>query len=253
MSSRDGTAHIFKQAIDQTQPELLVGGNERLFIPRLNPDATELLYLIMPDPGQGSQNVRIMRMPLAGGTPQMVLEAPWILNLQCARLPSRLCIYSRCEFNQKGFLAFDPVTGASSGLSDAKITSTGCDNWSLSPDGKYLATTRLGRKDAPEIHIVSIADGAERTIGVPHWTGIANIDWTADGKSVWVKVFSRDTMGFGEQGIQEMLTVDLIGKITDTLNSDSVRFRWAIPSPDGRRVALNGATINSNVWLLENF
>jgi DNA-binding winged helix-turn-helix (wHTH) protein/Tol biopolymer transport system component len=66
VSERDGIRQIFKQSIDQTQPELLVGGNEALFIPRLNPDATALLYLAMPNPGQSSQNVRIMRMPLTG-------------------------------------------------------------------------------------------------------------------------------------------------------------------------------------------
>jgi Tol biopolymer transport system component len=253
VSERDGIRHIFKQSIDQTQPELLVGGNEALFIPRLNPDATALLYLVMPNPGQSSQSVRIMRMPLTGGPPQLVLEAPWILNQQCARLPSTLCVYRRCETSQPGFFAFNSVTGASSQLLPGRLRVTACNNWSLSSDGKYLNSTNLGPNNAPEIRVVSIADGSERTIVVPHWPEIGGADWAADGKSMWVVAFNRHATGFREDGTQAVLNVNLNGKITDTLESDAVRFYWAIPSPDGRRVALNGSMISSNVWLLENF
>jgi hypothetical protein len=69
---------IFKQAIDQPQPELLAGGDDALALPKINPAGTDLLYLVMPKQGQASQNVRIMRMPLAGGPAQFVLEAPGI-------------------------------------------------------------------------------------------------------------------------------------------------------------------------------
>jgi hypothetical protein len=68
-----------------------------------------------------------------------------------------------------------------------------------------------------------------------------------------VVAFNRHATGFREDGTQAVLNVNLNGKITDTLESDAVRFSWAIPSPDGRRVALNGSMISSNVWLLENF
>ena len=60
-SDRDGPWHIFKQTIDQTQPELLVGGVDDLGIPRLSPDNTELLYLVLSKRAELSQTVRIMR------------------------------------------------------------------------------------------------------------------------------------------------------------------------------------------------
>ena len=90
LSDRDGPIHIFKQAIDQRQPELLVGGDDALAIPKINPAGTDLLYLVMFKQGQASQNVRIMRMPLAGGPHEFVLEAPGIWNQDCARSPATL-------------------------------------------------------------------------------------------------------------------------------------------------------------------
>ena len=90
----------------------MLGGSYDLGIPRLSPDNTELLYLVVPKRVELSQTVRIMRVPLSGGTPQVVLEGPWIWNQQCARLPSTLCVYTPSEPNQQRFLSFDPVTGA---------------------------------------------------------------------------------------------------------------------------------------------
>jgi hypothetical protein len=109
-------------------------------------------------------------------------------------------------------------------------------------------------KNVSGIRIVSIADGSERTIIVPHWPEIGAADWAADAKSIWVVALNRHATGFREDdGAQALLNVNLNGKITDTLESDAVRFYWTIPSPDGRRLALNGSTTSSNVWLLENF
>ncbi len=253
-SNRDGPRRIFKQAIDSTQPELLVGGNETLSISRLSPDSKELLYLAMANPGQSSQNVRIMRMPLAGGPPRLVLEAPWIVNQQCARLPSTLCIYSPGEPRQVRFFTFDPVTGLGAEIVAARIKDCAvCGNWSLSPDGKYLARWVLGLNNAPAIRIFSIANGSERTIVMRHWPETDGGDWAADSKSLWVGVFSSHIAWSREYGTWGILNVDLNGKVTDTLKSDAVRFHWAIPSPDGRRVALSATTINANVWLLQNF
>jgi hypothetical protein len=88
---------------------------------------------------------------------------------------------------------------------------------------------------------------------VPRWPIIAGVDWAADNKSVWISVFRGYATGFREDTAQAILNVDLNGKITNTLENDSVWFQWVIPSPDGRRVAISGLTVNSNVWLLENF
>jgi Tol biopolymer transport system component len=173
VSNRDGSSHIFKQAVDKTQPELLVGGSDDLIIPRLTPDSSALLYLVVPKPGESSHNFQIMRVPLTGGPSQFVLQAPRIGNQQCARLPSNLCIYSSAGPSQQSFFTFDPMNGSS------KLLATfegGPFGWSLSSDGKYLATVKWGGQTEPGIQLLSIADNSRRTIPVPGWAAIGTVD-----------------------------------------------------------------------------
>ena len=255
-SDRDGPWHIFKQTIDQTQPELLVGGVDDLAIPRLSPDNTELLYLVRPKREELSHTVRIMRVPLSGGPPQLVLEGPWIWNLQCARLPSTLCIYTPSEPNQQRFFRFDPMTGAGGELLVAKITGiTGkyFVSWSLSPDGKYLATAERGRNKQPSIRILSTDGDTQRVLSVQGWGEIGGVDWAADGKSLWVGA-TRNVATSGRSDAWALLRVGFDGTIETVSENGPVKFSAAVPSPDGHRLAFFSATTDpSNVWLLENF
>ena len=93
-SDRDGSFHIFRQAPDQTTPELLVGGSEQSMLPRLTPDGKHLVYLQYRQAFDPSNAVRMMRIPVAGGPPQLVMEVQGLTNEQCARQPSSLCLYA---------------------------------------------------------------------------------------------------------------------------------------------------------------
>jgi len=74
--------------------------------------------------------------------------------------------------------------------------------------------------------------------------------WAADGKSLWLGAF----MGRGAWGTRSgILNVDLTGKVRVLLKSFNPEILYAMPSSDGRRLALAGQSHTSNVWLLENF
>jgi Tol biopolymer transport system component/DNA-binding winged helix-turn-helix (wHTH) protein len=258
VSDRDGPSHIFKQAIDQTQPELVVGGNDDLGLARLTPDGSALLYVVAPKKGDLTRDVRIMRLPLGGGPSQFVLQAPMMWNHQCARLPSTLCIYSRTVQNQESFFSFDPLNGTGKLLATVE---GGPFNWTLSPDGKYIATVKRGFptdfgivQTDPGIQILSIADGSKRTVPATGWAGITSVDWSADGKSLWTGAF-HTRHGWRSTGLESFafLNIDLNGRVTATPQKGNVSFYWAISSPDGHRLALAAATDSSNVWLLQNF
>jgi WD40 repeat protein len=256
LSDRDGPIHIFKQAIDQPQPELLVGGDDSLALPKISPSGTDLLYLVMPKPGQDSENVRIMRMPLAGGPPQLVLEAPGIWNQECARPPSTLCIFSPGGMNQELFFSFDPITGASTELKSASRIDKDSDlpNWELSPDGKYLARSILKASQDAVIRILSIADGSDRTVKVQGWSQLIGIYWSADSKSLWAGGFNLKHDGLAGPVSCPLLKIGLDGKVRLMASVDNVCFYVGIPSPDGRYLAIQGEKPDSsNVWLLENF
>ena len=60
---------------------------------------------------QGSRVVRLMRAPGRGGPSQTVLEAPNIVNYQCSRRGTGICVLSQAEPKQYPFSVFDPMKG----------------------------------------------------------------------------------------------------------------------------------------------
>ena len=252
LSNREGPIHLYRQAIEQIQAELLVGGNDSLAIPRMNSTGTDILYLVMPKHGESPNMVKIMRVPLAGGMPQLVLEAHGIWNHQCARVPATLCLYSPGEPNQQRFFAFDPMTGASHEVAAARVNAgSGRPNWSLSPDGNYLATQILSPTQDAAIRILSLNDGSKTILPLQGWPVFSSLDWAADGKSLWVGALNARS---GGAETCRMINVERTGKIRVMTDKGDVCFLAGIPSPDGRHLALEGVKGgDSNVWLLENF
>jgi Tol biopolymer transport system component/DNA-binding winged helix-turn-helix (wHTH) protein len=248
-SDRDGSYHIFKQGIDRAEPELLVGGSADATLPRLSPDGSTVLFLVQRIPGDSTQNVQMMRVPLTGGPPQFVLEEQSINNHQCARTPSTLCLFSQISNGQQTFYRYDPSTGEHTEIPSAKIKDADpyAFNWSLSPDGKLLASAKkMGPEKKLVIRLLSIPDGAQRTLQVQAWAGIGSLDWSADGKSLWAMAFTtKDTWA--------LLNISVRGTVTTVLEEKNLRLGWAIPSPDGKRLALWESSGSANVWMVENF
>ena len=246
-SDRDGPMHIFKQTADQAAPDLLVGGPDSAQLARLNPDGSQVLYLLPPPAGATSDVVRLMSVPVSGGTPRLVLEESGIHNFQCARLPSTACILSRTTVDDTAFFSFDPGTGKMQPLAGTEHVPGGTHNWSFSPDGSMLALADWRKGKIPaEIVVRSLKLGASRTLSLSDWAGISSIDWAADGRSLWVGAVDPS-------GVQALLNVDLHARVKPLLQDAQRDVGWAIPSPDGRHIAFWEASGSSNVWLLRDW
>ena len=276
LSNREGKFHIYKQAVGQGTPELLdTGGNEPNIL-RLNPDRTKVLYTtlkahgaseqaierdaaaekrpeakasadISTSAGQNLQIYRIMRVPLNGGESQEVLEWPEINNFQCARMPSRECIFSSYANQSLEFYEFDADSGKSSLMFKISDTEWSLYNWTLSPDGALLALAKkLRAQDEAEIQIMSLRGGSTRKIALKEWRSVRAIDWAADSKSIWTCASPRE-------GEEVIVNVDLQGHVKPAVKEPSPYIGWAIPSQDGKRLAIWEASGASNVWMLENF
>ncbi len=245
-SNRDGPFHIFKQSIDATQPELLVGGGDDLYLPRLTPDRSSVVYVVRAKPGGPSDNAQVMRVPLAGGPPQLVLQAPGIFDVECARFPFTLCIYGQIQAGHARLFTFDSVKGKGVELSRLE-SNVDNYNWSLSPDGKYFAwpSNRTTFKEFG-VRIFSVGGEWKRDIAVPRWVEMYGLDWAPDSMSLWA--CARDT-----KGKWALLNLPLNGKIRTMLSYPNLNLEWAIPSPDSRHLAVVEDSNTSNVWLLENF
>ena len=59
--------------------------------------------------------------------------------------------------------------------------------WSLSPDGRYLASPRSADPYEPlGVRIFDLTTAKERVIAVPKVLLIMGLDWAPDSRSLWV-------------------------------------------------------------------
>ena len=81
---------------------------------------------------------------------------------------------------------------------------------------------------------------------VPGWAGVGSVDWAADSKRVWA---TGSVIGSGKT----LVNVSLTGRVRLLLAQKEMTLGRAIPSPDGKHLAIWKAHGDSNVWMLENF
>jgi WD40 repeat protein len=188
----------------------------------------------------------VMRVPITGGTPEQLFGArPWSA-ITCAKSPSELCVIVEPADDRKQvtLTTLDPLHGRGSELARFDLDlHEGNWQFELSPDGTRVAATP---SPAGPIYIFSLRGQATQQLHVKGWSNLLSLSWAADGKSLFV--FS------GNQHERALLHVDLQG---------NAHFLWenpgaygesaAVASPDGRHLAMSGRTLNSNIWIMENF
>ncbi len=190
----DGQERIFKQFLGQeTNQPITTTEDGDAAGGRVSPDGAWIVYVAQPMEGRNaSVQPRLMRVPIAGGPPQSVFAAPIYGDPSCARSPSRLCAIAEQtpDFKQLIFTAFDPVRGRGEELTrfdidaKAKLQPTVLDYvWDLSPDGTRIAILKYSEG---RIHILSPMGKAQHEIGVKGWNNFQSVNWTADGKGVFV-------------------------------------------------------------------
>ena len=241
-SNRNGTWTLFKQAIDQTTADVLVEGHS-IYLPRLSANGSQVLYLSQTDPADPSVPKSLMRLPVTGGPPQLVLRDIALGNYQCARLPSTLCIATKLQKDKVVFFSFDPEHGIGPEL---LIIGGGIHDWSLSPDGRTLADFRHDHS----IHFFSIENGAakeDRRVRLDEWP-VYNGDWNSDGSALLIPSATP-------AGTPVILEVNRAGKASVVLEGAvNTPFGFMVQAPDGHHGLLAAAVPgDNNAWMVDNF
>ena len=140
------------------------------------------------------------------------------------------------------FTAFDPVKGRGRELTRFDIDPAFDYNHVLSPDGTRIAILKRSDK---QIHVLFLNGQRSQVITVKGWDSLENVDWTSDGKGLFVSTSTP-------RG-HAILRVDLKGNARLLWEQQQGFETYAVPSPDSRHLAIMGWSLNSNIWTLEKF
>jgi Tol biopolymer transport system component len=241
---RAGQLGIYKQALDEDTPELIVGGAVGLRNVRESPDGKWVIALRSPIPGGAFEPEQLMRVPITGGSPKVLFPTRAGSKISCARAPSNLCALAEPTEDRKHLIvtAFEPVKGRGADL--LRLDLDPDDNWffDLSNDGTHIAAI-TGPKGP--IRIFSVRGRSPRIIQAKGLNAMQALCWAADGKGLYV------ANAVHEESV--LLYVDLEGNARALSQNHGNNPAIGLPSPDGRHLAILGSTMNSNVWMMENF
>jgi serine/threonine protein kinase/Tol biopolymer transport system component len=252
-SHRNGRQEIFRQSLNGNIAESIVRGPTDVRGAKLSPDESWILYVesSRTTAAASPSPERLMRRSAAGGSPESVLEEPasrrwsWEWDYGCALKSGSPCVLGEKEGNQYVFYLLDPSRGKGERLGklDASLDRPG---WEVSPDGSQLALVDEDRY-TNHVKLLTFSDRSWRDVSLePRWGRLYELGWALNGKSLYV-------VSEASEGTY-LLYVTLSGNAKPLF-----RYGWSqtayriLPSPDGKHLALQSFTIDSNVWMLENF
>jgi dipeptidyl aminopeptidase/acylaminoacyl peptidase len=237
-SNRGGKSGIYRQALDSRIAEAVTVGKEAAFGARMSPDGKAILF----GSGDSPSSFSVMRVPLAGGTPQLVAATKGVTGGDCPRVATAPCVLSAVREGRLIFSSIDPLTGAGREVAALGAKSPYSSRWALSPDGACIAITGEGEDD---VTLLTLAGGGQRKLEPEHLFTPQTVSWYPSSDALVVT-------GTTKAGRWVLLRMDVQGGSQILLESD----HWVTdpaPSPDGRRLAYMARTWERNAWLLEGF
>jgi serine/threonine protein kinase len=256
-SNRNGRWGIYKQSLSQDEAEPIVAGPEDAYEPRISPDGVSVLYVLLPRERGLSMPLQLMRVPITGGTPRLVLK--WAFyGYHCAKSPAKLCAIAERSPDRKQliFTGFDPLEGRGRELRRVDIVPDASYVWDLSPDGLRIAILRY---QTARIQILSLGGGRSEEIVVRGWKNVQTVEWAADGKGLFVSasipqgaaLLQVDSRGNANVLWEQKGSTAPLTQPFEPLGGPSVP--WGVPSPDGRHLAIYSWNLSANIWMIENF
>lgn len=241
---------LYKQLLssDVAEPIVTSATGGLLLSANASPDDKWVIFQVYPLPGSPLAPQPLMRVPITGGSPELIFSVPPGSGFTCARPPSSLCALAEPSLDRTQMIvtAFDPLKGRrGSELSRFDREPHSRENdwppFGISPDGTRLATSR-----GPEgpIKILVLRSKREQVIQVPGLHDLRLLSWTGDGRGLFVINGVKD--GTVLQHVDLQGHAQVLWKCAGSQQCDFS------PSPDGRHLAILDRQLSANMWMMEN-
>jgi hypothetical protein len=202
------------------------------------------LLNVEPAHNKSAETGAIWKIPLSGGPAEKLLEGR-INGVECSK---NLCIYGE-ESADASVLTFRELNQAAAPHQDRELIQMNLReigtpySWSISPSGTTLA---IAKQFDRKITIIDLGNRRMKTLNLQNSPLIRNINWSANGKGLFVSHPTKEGSA--------LLYLDLRGNARTlwTVGGQNVLLR-ALPSPDGKRLAIQVSSTDDNVWMIQNF
>jgi len=240
-SDRNGTPDIFEQELDGAVARPLITGPGEQYAPQVSRDGAWLLYM---DAGNFDRQgfVRLMRVPLVGGPPEVVLNTQPLASYRQVSHGDSTWALSEVDHGETVFTAFQP--GGGRGRELGRVGARVSAKWDLSPGGDQVAVVDP-LDPVPRIRVLSFADHSTREVPIDPEVRLASISWIPDGGG-WFVVSAEGVAPWN------ILRVTLDGRTTPLLPPQTWMYDCAA-SPDGHHLVFTSNTGDGALWLLEDF
>jgi DNA-binding winged helix-turn-helix (wHTH) protein/Tol biopolymer transport system component len=242
-SNRTGHYGIYIQGLEEDTAKPLTSGQNNVWNGHVSPDGKWVLYqrnMTAPE--------EILRVPINGGLPEVITTTRSDGFFSCAKAPSDLCVILEPTEDRKQIVitALDPAKGRGSEITRF-VLNTSTNSWdvnhaALSPDGTRIAVIR---NVEGQIEIVSLRGQPPKEIRLKDWSNLQTVVWDASGTGLLVSD--------GIHGGATLLEVDLRGNAHVLWRNHGFNLTNVRPSPDGRHLAILGSSVDSSMWMMENF
>jgi hypothetical protein len=255
--------NIFRQRIDSTNAEPVTMDQNDNRSPVLSPNKEWVVYFAWPRSAPEVNTAKLMRRPVGGGAPELILEAKGLAGsaqtsyrvllptitgqpaFRCPSKPDAPCVLSEAGPHEVVFYSFAPVPAvARSEIFRVQVDNPNTVAWDLSSDGSKLAYAEGAWRLASTIHIRELRTSKTRDVSLRGVALLSTLAWSADSKSLFITTFALTG--------SSLYHVTLDGKY-HVLYKGAKEVEGARPSPDGRYLAFGDVVSACNVWLVEGF
>jgi Tol biopolymer transport system component len=236
VSDRDGRFRTYRQDLDSETAEPVSPDSQGYMMARISGDGQWVIY---DKEDSQAPKFRLMKRPLRGGADQEILSSDLPFGFHCSATVEGPCVVVQLREQLVSVFLLDLTTGRGPKLFEFQGPITG---WELSPDGRHMA---FEPGPSPNrIRVTDLHGAVEREIPVSSAGYLTSLDWPAGGNGFFC--------GDQQPTTTRLLYVEQDGT-SQVLMEQPGRYNvWAIPSPDGKRLATFKPKQSANIWMVEN-